>query len=40
MPLRAALTGMTHGPELAPLLVLIPAEEVRARLESARQLAL
>lgn len=40
MPLRAALTGMTHGPELAPLLLLIPPEEVRARLESARQLAL
>lgn len=40
MPLRAALTGMTHGPELAPLLLLIPVEEIRARLESARQLAL
>ena len=39
MPLRAALTGMTHGPELAPLLLLIPAEEVRARLEAARRLA-
>ena len=26
MPLRAALTGVTHGPELAPLLALIPAD--------------
>ena len=39
MPLRAALTGMTHGPELAPLLQLIPAEEVRTRLQAARRLA-
>lgn len=39
MPLRAALTGVTHGPELAPLLALIPASEVQARLARARQLA-
>lgn len=39
MPIRAALTGATHGPELAPLLALIPVEEVRARLERARQQA-
>ncbi|MEZ5583846.1 MAG: glutamate--tRNA ligase [Candidatus Competibacteraceae bacterium] len=32
MPLRAALTGLTHGPELARLLALIPAELVRQRL--------
>jgi len=38
-PLRAALTGATEGPELAPLLSLIPASEVRARLEHARRLA-
>jgi glutamyl-tRNA synthetase len=35
MPLRAALTGVTHGPELAPLLALIPSEELRARLDRA-----
>lgn len=39
MPLRAALTGMTHGPELAPLLVLIAPTEVQARLSTARHLA-
>ena len=39
MPLRAALTGVTHGPELGPLLTLIPNDEIRARLEHARQLA-
>jgi glutamyl-tRNA synthetase len=39
MPLRAALTGMTHGPELAPLLQLIPAEEVRTRLQAAQRIA-
>ena len=32
MPLRAALTGRLHGPELAPLLAAMPAERVRARL--------
>jgi glutamyl-tRNA synthetase len=39
MPLRAALTSVTHGPELAPLLSLIPTEEVRQRLQRARTLA-
>jgi glutamyl-tRNA synthetase len=38
MPLRAALTGETHGPELAPLLALIPAAEVQRRLQYAEQL--
>lgn len=39
MPLRAALTGFTHGPELGPMLALLPVAEVRARLEHARGLA-
>lgn len=39
MPLRAALTGLLHGPELGPLLALLPQSEVRARLERARSLA-
>ena len=39
MPLRAALTGETHGPELAPMLQLISQDQVRARLDRARQLA-
>ena len=34
MPLRAALTGQRHGPELAPLLKLMPAAVARARLQS------
>ncbi len=33
MPLRLALTGQTHGPELAPLLKLIGAETARRRFE-------
>ena len=32
MPLRAALTGRAHGPELAPLLKAMPAGQARARL--------
>jgi glutamyl-tRNA synthetase len=32
LPLRAALTGRLHGPELAPLLAAMPHERVRARL--------
>ena len=32
MPLRAALTGRLHGPELAPLLAVMPGERVRERL--------
>ncbi|MGO9515121.1 MAG: glutamate--tRNA ligase [Steroidobacteraceae bacterium] len=34
MPLRVALTGQAHGPELAPLLKLMPQETARRRLES------
>jgi glutamyl-tRNA synthetase len=34
MPLRVALTGQAHGPELAPLLELMPQETARRRLES------
>jgi glutamyl-tRNA synthetase len=34
MPLRVALTGQTHGPELAPLLKLMSPETARRRLES------
>ena len=34
MPLRVALTGQAHGPELAPLLKLMPPETARRRLES------
>ena len=33
MPLRAALTGRAHGPELAPLLKAMPTGAARARLE-------
>jgi glutamyl-tRNA synthetase len=35
MPLRAALTGRTHGPELAPLVALMGDELVAARLTAA-----
>jgi len=35
MPLRAALTGRSHGPELAPLVALMGAERVTARLMAA-----
>jgi len=34
MPLRAALTGLTHGPELARIVALIPPEQVRQRLNN------
>ena len=37
MPLRAALTGLTHGPELAALLPLIGEERALARLHAAAQ---
>ena len=37
MPLRVALTGQTHGPELGPLLKLMPPEIARRRLESHAQ---
>jgi glutamyl/glutaminyl-tRNA synthetase len=32
MPLRVALTGRSHGPELAPLLRAMPAGKARERL--------
>jgi glutamyl-tRNA synthetase len=35
MPLRAALTGHTHGPELAPLVALMGGERVAERLAAA-----
>jgi glutamyl-tRNA synthetase len=35
MPLRAALTGRTHGPELAPLTALMGAERVGERIRAA-----
>ena len=35
MPLRAALTGTTHGPELAPLAALMGPERVAVRLAAA-----
>jgi glutamyl/glutaminyl-tRNA synthetase len=34
MPLRVALTGLMHGPELAPLLKLMPRALARGRLEA------
>jgi nondiscriminating glutamyl-tRNA synthetase len=37
MPLRVALTGQSHGPELAPLLKLMSPETARRRLESHAQ---
>ena len=37
MPLRVALTGQAHGPELAPLLKLMSPETARRRLESYAQ---
>jgi glutamyl-tRNA synthetase len=37
MPLRAALTGQLHGPELGPLLKLLSPATVRRRLEKARE---
>jgi glutamyl/glutaminyl-tRNA synthetase len=33
MPLRAALTGETHGPEMANLLPLMGVSRARARLQ-------
>jgi glutamyl-tRNA synthetase len=37
MPLRAALTGQAHGPELGPLLKLMSPETARRRLKSHAQ---
>lgn len=39
MPLRQALTGMEHGPELATLLLLIGAEKTKERLQSHKKAA-
>jgi glutamyl-tRNA synthetase len=39
MPLRAALTGRTHGPELAPFTAVMGAGRVERRLESAQRTA-
>lgn len=36
MPLRLALTGMEHGPELAPLLPLMGAAKIKTRLRGMR----
>ena len=38
-PLRAALTGEIHGPELERLYALMPAERIRQRLQAARDMA-
>src|SRR6202165_4985826 len=38
MPLRAALTGRAHGPELAPLLKAMPAGKARERLGRFRRI--
>jgi nondiscriminating glutamyl-tRNA synthetase len=37
MPLRVALTGQAHGPELAALLKLMPPQTARRRLQSHAQ---
>jgi len=37
MPLRAALTGQIHGPELAPILKLMPPATARHRLKAHAQ---
>jgi len=39
MPLRAALTGATHGPELGPLLKLLGVDKARTRLSDAARIA-
>jgi len=39
MPLRLAITGMEHGPELAQLLLLIGPEKVRERLQANKKAA-
>ena len=39
MPLRRALTGMDHGPELGNLLLLIGEEKAKERLQSNRKAA-
>ncbi len=39
MPLRQALTGMNHGPDMSELLLLIGSEKTKRRLESHKQAA-
>lgn len=39
MPLRAALTGVTHGPELGPLFALMSPDRIRQRFTNARRVA-
>jgi len=39
MPLRQALTGMEHGPELAQLLILIGPDKVKERLSQSKKAA-
>ena len=39
LPLRAALTSETNGPELGPMLSLVRPDEIAARLVTARRLA-
>ncbi|HTE41878.1 MAG TPA: glutamate--tRNA ligase [Steroidobacteraceae bacterium] len=39
MPLRAALTGVTHGPELGPILKMLWPEKVVSRFQHAKQIA-
>ncbi len=39
MPLRAALTGMCHGPEMSRIWILMDADAVRRRLQAARQMS-
>lgn len=39
MPLRAALTGHTHGPELGPLLPIIGMDKIHSRLAAASAIA-
>ena len=37
MPVRAALTGNVHGPELSNIMIILGKNELLRRLEQARQ---
>ncbi len=39
MPLRAALTGELHGPEMARIMTMIPTETIHKRMQHAQELA-
>ncbi|MBA3660450.1 MAG: glutamate--tRNA ligase [Gammaproteobacteria bacterium] len=39
MPLRIALTGLTHGPEMLPLVQLLGLDNIKKRLQTAAELA-